>query len=141
MSTSLLYHAFRISNVEYRSTRYVGNRRYTRSFALTVLDLLQFAAIRAVADYLNVGWDMIKEIHKIKLSRIYKKQGLSNLTYLGFDDGSVCSKSRANCRITSWLSPVPAISSCSSAVLVPYVAAKNMKGEMKRLLKPTFGSV
>ena len=25
MSTSLLYHAFRISNVEYRSTRYVGN--------------------------------------------------------------------------------------------------------------------
>ena len=114
MSTSLLYHAFRISNVEYRSTRYVGNsvtfkaemsksskscsfyhsslmifkgkktrfmhrlpckdcgrlfwprlqfmngnRRYTRSFALTFLDLLQFATIRAVADSLNVGWDMV----------------------------------------------------------------------------------
>jgi len=159
MSTSLLYHAFRISNVEYRSTRYVGNsivfkaemstsakscssccssvvifkgkktrflhlppvgrkrcvlelithrllckncgrlfwprlqfmngnRRYTCSFALTVLDLLQFATIRAVADYLNVGWDMIKEIHKLKLSRIYKKQHLSNLTYLGIDEFS-----------------------------------------------------
>ncbi|MFV0438817.1 MAG: hypothetical protein ACK5PS_15675, partial [Desulfopila sp.] len=37
------------------------NRRYTRSFVLTVLDLLQFATIRAVADYLHVGWDMIKE--------------------------------------------------------------------------------
>ena len=159
MSTSLLYHAFGISNVEYRSTRYVGNsvifkaemsksakscsfchsslvifkgkktrfmhlppvgrkrcvlelimhrllckdcghlfwprlqfmngnRRYTRSFALSVLDLLQFATIRAVADYLNVGWDMIKEIHKLKLSRIYKKQRLSNLTYLGIDEFS-----------------------------------------------------
>ena len=130
MSISLLYHAFGISNVEYRSTRYIGsnvifkaemnstvkscsfckgtrvifkgkktrslhlpplgrkrcvlelvmhrlmckdcgllfwprlrfmdgNRRHTRSFALTVLDLLQFATIRDVADYLHVGWDMI----------------------------------------------------------------------------------
>jgi len=65
-----------------------GIRRYTRSFALTVLDLLQFATTRAVADYLNVGWDMIKEIHKLKLSRIYKKQRLSNLTYLGIDEFS-----------------------------------------------------
>ena len=159
MSTSLLYHAFRISNVEYRSTRYVGNsvifkaemsksskscsfchsslvifkgkktrymhlppvgrkrcvlelimhrllckdcgrlfwprlhfmngnRRYSRSFALTVLDLLQFATIKSVADYLHVGWDMIKEIHKLKLSSIYKKQRLSNLTYLGIDEFS-----------------------------------------------------
>lgn len=144
MSTSLLYHAFRVSDVEYRSTRYIGNnvmfkaemsnaakscsschgsrvifkgkktrsmhlpplgrkrcvlelvmhrllckdcgllfwprlqfmhgnRHYTRSFALTVLDLLQFATISAVAAYLHVGWDMIKEIHKLKLSRLYKR--------------------------------------------------------------------
>lgn len=159
MSTSLLYHVFRISNVVYRSTRYIGNnvifkaemsnatrscsschgtrvifkgkktrflhlpplgrkrcvlelvmhrllckdcgllfwprlqfmqdnRRYTRSFALTVLDLLQFATIRAVADYLHVGWDMIKEIHKLKLSRIYKKLDITNLTHLGIDEFS-----------------------------------------------------
>lgn len=159
MSTSILYHAFRINNVEYRSTRYVGNsiifkaemskstkrcsfchssrvifkgkktrflhlpplgrkrcvlelimhrlyckdcellywprfrfmngnRRYTRSFALTVLDLLQFATIRAVADYLHVGWDMIKEIHKLKLSTIYKKKNFSSLTHLGIDEFS-----------------------------------------------------
>jgi transposase len=65
-----------------------GNRRYTRSFALTVLDLLQFATIRAVADYLHVGWDMIKEIHKLKLTNIYKKQHLSSLTHLGIDEFS-----------------------------------------------------
>jgi len=65
-------------------------RRYTRSFALTVFDLLQFATIRAVADYLHVGWDMIKEIHKLKLSRPYQKQNLTNLTYLGIDGFPQC---------------------------------------------------
>lgn len=65
-----------------------GNHRYTRSFALTVLDLLQFATIKAVANYLDVGWDMIKEIHKLKLSRLYKRQNLSNLRYLGIDEFS-----------------------------------------------------
>jgi transposase len=159
MSTSLLYHAFRICNVKYRSTRYIGNtvifkaemsnaaktcsfchgsrvifkgkktrfmhlpplgrkrcvlelvihrllckdcdflfwpklqfmhgnRRYTRSFALTVLDLLQFATIKAVANYLHVGWDMVKEIHKLKLSRLYNKQNFSSLTHLGIDEFS-----------------------------------------------------
>jgi len=66
-----------------------GNRRYTRSFALTVLDLLQFATIKAVADYLHVGWDMIKEIHKLKLTNIYKKQHLKSLTHLGIDEFSI----------------------------------------------------
>ena len=41
-----------------------GNARYTRSFTLTVLDLLQFSTIRAVAGYLRVSWDLVKEIHK-----------------------------------------------------------------------------
>lgn len=64
------------------------NRRYTRSFALTVPYLLLFATIRAVADYLHVGWDMIKEIHQLKLSRLCKRQNLANLTYLGIDEFS-----------------------------------------------------
>lgn len=63
-----------------------GNRCYPRSFPQTVLDLLQFATIRAVANYLHVGWDMIKEIHTLKLSRLYKKQDLTNLTHLGTDE-------------------------------------------------------
>lgn len=129
MSTSLLYHAFNIKEVEYRATKYIGNkiiykaqmgesikscsfcrstnvifkgkktrflhlpttgrkrcmfellmhrfcckscgclyrprlpfmnsnRRCTRAFALTVLDLLQFSTIKSIADYLNVGWDL-----------------------------------------------------------------------------------
>jgi transposase len=160
MSTSLLYHAFNLKGVKYRSARYRGNRiilkvemaeserkcrdckstnvifkgvqtrffhmpplgrkrcalelvihricckdcgslywpklqfmdgkkRYTRSFALTVLDLLQFATIAAVADYLQVGWDLIKMIHKQKLQRIYRNPRLNDLVYLGIDEFSI----------------------------------------------------
>jgi len=160
MSTSLLYHAFNIRGVEYRATRYIGNRvifkaemsestrlcsfcksnrvifkgkktrllhlppvgrkrsilelimhrlyckdcgflfwprlqftsgnrRYTRAFALTVLDLLQFATIKAVADYLNVGWDLVKQIHKKELRTIYRKQNFQDLVYLGIDEFSI----------------------------------------------------
>lgn len=160
MSTSLLYHAFNIKEVEYRATKYIGNnvifkaevsesikscsfcqsddvifkgkktrflhlpptgrkrcvlellmhrlrckscgtlcwprlpfmngnKRYTRAFALTVIDLLQFSSIRAVADYLNVGWDLVKKIHKDKLRIMYQKQDYKDLVYLGIDEFSL----------------------------------------------------
>ena len=160
MSTSLLYHAFNLKDLEYRSTRYHagniilkaemsdaakvctrcqsgnvifkgkrtrlfhlppigrkrcllelvmhrvlckscesmywprlqfmnGNKRYTRAFALTVLDLLQFSTIKAVANYLNVGWDLIKEIHKNKLKTMYKSPKYKDLVYLGIDEFSI----------------------------------------------------
>ncbi len=37
-----------------------GTHRYVRSFALTVLDMLRFATIRSVADFLGVGWDLVE---------------------------------------------------------------------------------
>lgn len=160
MSTSLLYHAFNIKEVEYRATKYIGNnvifkaevsesiklcsfcqstdvifkgkktrflhlpptgrkrcflellmhrlcckncgslcwprlpfmngkKRYTRAFALTVIDLLQFSTIRAVADYLNVGWGLVKEIHKERLKAMYRKQNYEDLVYLGIDEFSI----------------------------------------------------
>ncbi len=48
-----------------------GTARYTRSFAMTVLDLLQSWTISAVAKYLHVSWDVIKGIHKAKLAKTY----------------------------------------------------------------------
>lgn len=66
-----------------------GTKRYTRAFALTVLDLLQFGTIQAVAKYLQVGWDMIKDIHKTKLRTRYKTPQLRNLSYLGIDEFSI----------------------------------------------------
>eukprot|EP00831_Metopus_contortus_P064911 TRINITY_DN58044_c0_g1_i1.p1 TRINITY_DN58044_c0_g1~~TRINITY_DN58044_c0_g1_i1.p1 ORF type:complete len:140 (+),score=2.58 TRINITY_DN58044_c0_g1_i1:189-608(+) len=41
----------------------LGTARYTRSFALTVLDLLRSWTIKAVAQYLHVSWDVVKDIH------------------------------------------------------------------------------
>ena len=66
-----------------------GNKRYTRAFALTVLDLLQFATIKAVANYLNVGWDLVKQIHKQKLKTMYREQNFRDLVYLGIDEFSL----------------------------------------------------
>lgn len=40
-----------------------GKHRFVHSFAFTVLDHLRFGTIRAVAEYLEVGWDLVKEIH------------------------------------------------------------------------------
>ena len=66
-----------------------GKHRYTRSFALTVLDLLRFGTIRDVANYLNVGWDLVKEIHKTKLQNLYRKVPLHKIKYLGIDEFSL----------------------------------------------------
>jgi len=64
----------------------VGNHRYTRSFALTVLDLLRFGTIQSVAHFLNVGWDLVKEIHKSKLQSLYRTIPLSEVKYIGIDE-------------------------------------------------------
>lgn len=160
MSTSLLYHAFNIKGVEYRSTDFLGNaiiicvemtdkfitcprcskrlsifkgqktrsfkmgpigrkqailnvllhrlkcvecnnlwwpqlsfmdgkHRYTHSFALTALDLMRFGTIKDVANYLHVGWDVIKNIHKSKLQRLYKRMPIYKIKYLGIDEFSL----------------------------------------------------
>ena len=66
-----------------------GKHRYTRSFATTALDLLRFATIKDVANYLRVGWDLIKEIHKRKLQRLYRKISIQKIKYLGIDEFSL----------------------------------------------------
>jgi len=66
-----------------------GKHRYVRSFALTVLDLLQFCTIQAVSQYLGVGWDMIKEIHKERLSLLYRTIQLGEVRHIGIDEFSL----------------------------------------------------
>lgn len=66
-----------------------GKHRYTRSFALTVLDLLRFGTIKDVAHYLQVGWDLVKNIHKAKLQNLYRKMPIGKIKYLGIDEFSI----------------------------------------------------
>ena len=67
----------------------IGKHRYTRSFALTALGLLRFGTIKDVANYLGVGWDTIKQIHKSKLQNLYKKRPIHKIRYLGIDEFSL----------------------------------------------------
>jgi len=89
----LLFHRLRCSEcrkVWWPSPGFLdGKHRYARSFALTVLDLLSFGTISSVAHYLGVGWDLIKEIHKSKLSRTYRNIPLENLNSMGIDEFSI----------------------------------------------------
>ncbi len=66
-----------------------GKHRYVRSFALTALDLLKFGTIRSVAEYLAVGWDLVKQIHKERLSLLYRSVPLHKVKYLGIDEFSI----------------------------------------------------
>ena len=66
-----------------------GKHRYVRSFALTVLDLLKFSTIRSAAEMLGVGWDLIKEIHKKKLSLRYRSIPLHEIEFMGVDEFSL----------------------------------------------------
>ena len=62
---------------------------YARSFALQVLDLLKMATIKDVANFMRVGWDMIKDIHKLKLKRMYRTRPIKNIKYIGIDEFAV----------------------------------------------------
>ncbi len=66
-----------------------GKHRYTRSFASTALDLLRFGTIKDVSNYLHVGWDLIKDIHKSMFQRLYRKMPINELKYLGIDEFSI----------------------------------------------------
>lgn len=67
----------------------LGTARYTRSFAMTVLDLLRSWTISSVANYLHVSWDVVKDIHKSQLTTKYRKIDLKKVKYLGIDEFSI----------------------------------------------------
>ena len=67
----------------------LGTARYTRSFALTVLDLLHCWTISAVAKYLHVSWDVVKDIHKSRLATKYRRIDLRKVKYIGVDEFSI----------------------------------------------------
>ncbi len=66
----------------------IGTHHFVRSFALTVIDMLRFATIRSVAEYLGVGWDLVKNIHKERLQFLYRKIPLNEVVTIGIDEFS-----------------------------------------------------
>lgn len=66
-----------------------GKARHTIRFARLAQDLLQWMTISAVAEYLAVGWDLVKDLHKEQLQRKYKDPKLREVEYLGIDEFSI----------------------------------------------------
>lgn len=61
----------------------------SRPFAFTVMDLLWFGTIQAVARYLQVGWNMVKEIRKSRLHARAWVPRLKDLICLNIDQFSI----------------------------------------------------
>ena len=61
-------------------------KSYTYRFAQHVIDLLRMGPIKAVANHLGVGWDLIKSIHKDYLNKRYKSPSLKGLKRIGIDE-------------------------------------------------------
>lgn len=66
-----------------------GKTRMSRSFIRLALDLLSFATIQSVANFLKVGWDCIKDLHKEKLIGLYKHIELKKLVYISVDEFAI----------------------------------------------------
>ena len=66
-----------------------GKSRMSRSFIHTALDLLSFGTIQSVAEYLGVGWDCIKDLHKNKLQILYSHISIKELEYISVDEFAI----------------------------------------------------
>lgn len=64
-------------------------RQYTRSFARYALSLCRHMTIKDVARHLGVSWDVIKEIQKKHLKRLYAKPRLKHLTQIAINEISI----------------------------------------------------
>ena len=67
-----------------------GKKRYIRAFERLVIYLCRIAPIKHVAEYLGVGWDLVKEIFKKHLRKKNKRRrfrhvGTSRSTSLPFE--------------------------------------------------------
>ena len=63
-----------------------GKRRHTSSFAKMVIDLSRFATIQDIAWFLDVSWDMVRNIQMEFLQKEYSTPDLSNLRYISIDE-------------------------------------------------------
>lgn len=61
-------------------------RSYTKAFERYALELARHMTILDVAEHLNVGWDLIKEIQKRHLTKKYRRPSLDNIEKIAIDE-------------------------------------------------------
>jgi transposase len=63
-----------------------GKRRHTQFFANMVIDLSRFATIQDIAWFLDVSWDVVRNIQMEFLQKNYGTPNLSELRLIGIDE-------------------------------------------------------
>lgn len=63
-----------------------GKRRHTLAFANMVIDLSRFATIQDIAWFLNVSWDVVRNIQMEFLQKEYGSPDLSGLRFISIDE-------------------------------------------------------
>ncbi len=66
-----------------------GKRTYTARLENLVVDLLDIATIKSVAEYLHLTWDTVKDIHKRRLKSSYGNPNIRNVKSIGIDEFAV----------------------------------------------------
>ncbi len=61
-------------------------RTYTKSFERYALELSHSMTILDVAEHLNIGWDVVKDIQKRNLNKHFAKPKLKHLTQIAIDE-------------------------------------------------------
>lgn len=61
-------------------------KSYTKNFARYVLELSSQMTIQGVAQHLNVGWDLVKQIQKQNLQRHFSRPKLRDLKRIAIDE-------------------------------------------------------
>ena len=64
-------------------------KSYTRSFARYVIALSKSMTLKDIATFLNVGWDLVKDIVKSRLARHFSNPPLRNTRYIAIDEISI----------------------------------------------------
>ena len=89
----LLLHRLKCNNCSYqwwpRLSFMKGKYRMTRSFIQHAIDLLAMSTIKDVSKILGVNWNVIKNIHKLKLEREYKTISLTDVEYISVDEFAI----------------------------------------------------
>jgi transposase len=66
-----------------------GKRRHTQFFANMVIDLSRFATIQDISWFLDVSWNVVRNIQMEFLRTHYSSPDLSNLEYVSMDEFAV----------------------------------------------------
>jgi len=64
-------------------------KSYTRSLKRYILELSKIGTIQDVANHLNIGWDLVKEIQKEYLQKHYSKPILEGIKHIAIDEFAV----------------------------------------------------